>query len=588
MAASKQATPEQQWRDKYLALNEKHEQMRQQIGDRNEQLRRALVMVSLLAEGNSAPLDEKLHDVREGMRSSTLGFTSKVSDLESAIRLYEKQFEHNSEGLAKQLVAAADALLKCDLPKELISQIKQLRKDAPKALGHWQGYASQLQGWSDVLSTLADYGQGGDGPSWLQKLFKRSDANADVQADSPTTVQSKPTDEPALNSTEHQADQAQTLKSSTAPLTAPAPTPANPNGTNVGQGEPEPGFSRIAGDVAETLIGLMERLVIPERLESRSEQLQQRMNSGLHWYEFVDVLEDTSQFLLDCLGSGQEEFERFLQSLDKRLQAIQLMVTDANSSQANREQAREDLETMVRDQIADIRSVVNGLGDLGELGSSIRDHLTTIVKAMEHYQELESQREERLAEQLQVLQARLGEMEAEASQARQIIEDQKTRATQDHLTGLPNRAAYDVRLSEELLKRSRGGRSLALIIGDVDHFKRINDTYGHMAGDKVLQLISATLRKHLRKDDFIARFGGEEFVVLLPATDSDGAMKVADHLRASIEACPFNFRGERVSITMSFGVSEFRALEAPETVFERADQALYQSKETGRNRCTCG
>ena len=97
--------------------------------------------------------------------------------------------------------------------------------------------------------------------------------------------------------------------------------------------------------------------------------------------------------------------------------------------------------------------------------------------------------------------------------------------------------------------------------------------------------MATTLRKNLRGSDFIARYGGEEFVVLLPGTPADAAAAVAEKLRASIEACPFNFRGQRVTITMSFGISEFRALEAPETVFDRADKALYKAKEEGRNRC---
>ena len=100
----------------------------------------------------------------------------------------------------------------------------------------------------------------------------------------------------------------------------------------------------------------------------------------------------------------------------------------------------------------------------------------------------------------------------------------------------------------------------------------------------MLQLIASTLKKNLREADFIARYGGEEFVILLPGTPADAAAGVAEKLRTSIEACPFNFRGERVSITMSFGISEFRALESTEMVFERADKALYKAKKSGRNR----
>jgi len=554
MAVGRQASPEQQWRDKYLALQEKYEKLKHQVGIRNDQLRRGLVMVSLLAEGQSGKLDIQLEELREAMRGSTLGLSNKVSDLESHIRKFDNEYTTNAADLASNISSMAEKLCHCPLPKPMIVAIRDLRKQAPKALDSWEGYAAQLQGWSDILRQLAELGQqSGDGQSagWWNKFFGKDAESAPATTGAPVS----------------QAD-----------VTSSAQT------ESADDDRTEPGFSRISEEVADTLTGLIARLVVPERLQQRSQELQQRISNGLHWYEFVAALEDTSQFLLDCLGSGQEEFERFLQSLDKRLQAIQVMVADANSSQNDREQARDDLETMVRDQIADIRSVVNGLGDLGELGTSVLDHLTTIVKAMEHYQQIETQREERLAEQLQVLQTRLSEMEAEASQARKIIEDQKTRATLDHLTGLPNRAAYEVRLSEELLQRTRGRNSLSIIVCDVDHFKKINDTYGHIAGDKVLQLLSATLRKHLRQNDFIARYGGEEFVVLLPSTDCNEAAEVAELLRSKVEACPFNFRGQRVTITMSFGVSEFRALEAPETVFERTDKALYKAKESGRNR----
>ncbi len=550
MAITKQGPSDLQWRDKYLALNEKYDKLKRQVGSRNEQLRRGLVLVSLLAEGQSVPLDRTLADLRESMRGSTSDLNKTMNLLNGQIKEYDLSQAEHSTALAEKITAMAEKLCHCQIPKKLVNEVRSLRKAAPEALNDWQGYSRQLEGWAGVLSTLAALDEtSGDNAKdpWWKKVF-------------------------AKDRTPEEANES---------IVAPE---SGSDTISTNEDAAEPGFSTIAREVAGALNGLISRLVVPERLHQRSNELQKRLDDGLHWYEFVSVLEDTSQFLLDCLGSGQEEFERFLHSLDQRLQAIQTMVSDANSGQADREDARTSLETMVKDQIDDIRGVVSGLGDLGELGSSVREHLTTIVRAMEHYQEVESQREARLAEQLEVLQNRLSEMEAEASQARQIIEDQKKRATLDHLTGLPNRAAYEVQLGEELMKRSRGGRSLSFIICDVDHFKHINDNYGHIAGDKVLQLIASTLRKNLRDTDFIARYGGEEFVILLPGTPADAAAGVAEKLRASIEACPFNFRGERVSITMSFGISEFRALESTEMVFERADKALYKAKKSGRNR----
>lgn len=130
----------------------------------------------------------------------------------------------------------------------------------------------------------------------------------------------------------------------------------------------------------------------------------------------------------------------------------------------------------------------------------------------------------------------------------------------------------------------RYGGELLLAVLDVDLFKGINDRFGHLAGDKVLRLIAAELARRLRKTDFIARYGGEEFVVLLPSTPLDGGQQVLEALRRAVEACPFHFRGERVTITVSIGLAAFQAEEAPEQVFERADQALYRAKREGRNR----
>jgi diguanylate cyclase len=123
---------------------------------------------------------------------------------------------------------------------------------------------------------------------------------------------------------------------------------------------------------------------------------------------------------------------------------------------------------------------------------------------------------------------------------------------------------------------------------DLDHFKRINDNYGHLAGDKVLKIIANVLRKRLRPTDFIARFGGEEFVLLMPSTVPADGMKLLETLRASIEACPFHFRGEPVTVTLSIGLATFRHGEHGDVVLKRADQALYRAKNAGRNRVEPG
>ena len=533
------------WRDKYLNLIEDHEKLKRSSEQDLDNYRRGLVMVSLLAQGQASNIDASLTSLREAIRPGASGMERSMDDLERAVKHFESQNAAQAEVLLGQLNDSATKLLLCPLPRQLLKRVKQVRKQAGSELESWSGYTTQLQSWIQIVGEIATLeGFEEQKTKWWQRWFKPGNDAEEFQPEDDVTLADDPPEDGK-----------------------------------------EPGFSHIAQEVSDTLINLLSQLVIPDRLASAATGLQTRLGKGLNWYELVPLLEDTAEFLIDCLGSGQQEFERFLQSLDQRLQAIQLLVTDASVGQAEREQARKDLDTLVRDQIADIRSVVTGSGDLGELGSSVREHLTLIVRAMEKYQEDERAREQRLSEKLEMLQARLSEMEKEASQARRVIEEHKRRATHDGLTGLPNRDAYQHRLEEELARKARYGGSLTLVVADVDHFKRINDNYGHLAGDKVLQLLAKALRKSLRDVDFVGRYGGEEFVILMPETNAEEALAATEKLRTKVEASPFNFRKERVPITMSFGISEFHALENAETVFERADKALYRAKDEGRNRC---
>ncbi len=157
----------------------------------------------------------------------------------------------------------------------------------------------------------------------------------------------------------------------------------------------------------------------------------------------------------------------------------------------------------------------------------------------------------RVAERLQTgSMGKVASMEQEAAHFREHIEEQRQKALTDPLTGLPNRAGWNERLELEVARRQRYGGELLLAVLDVDHFKRINDSYGHLAGDKVLKIIAQELRKRTRKTDFLARFGGEEFVLLMPGTPLSGGQQLLETLRAAVAACPFHFKGEPLTITL--------------------------------------
>ena len=154
----------------------------------------------------------------------------------------------------------------------------------------------------------------------------------------------------------------------------------------------------------------------------------------------------------------------------------------------------------------------------------------------------------------------------------------------DSLTGLLNHTNSKERLGAELLRSSRSGNALTFALLDIDHFKEVNDTYGHPVGDRVLQSLARLMRQRLRRSDLVGRYGGEEFVVILPDTNADQAAAVLNELRLTFAALSHSAAGHRFECTFSCGFAEAVAGESPEALTCRADEALYAAKSAGRNR----
>lgn len=173
-----------------------------------------------------------------------------------------------------------------------------------------------------------------------------------------------------------------------------------------------------------------------------------------------------------------------------------------------------------------------------------------------------------------------------ALELRQSVNNTMAMAVTDDLTGLYNRRYFDRHLSVMLGKAQSQGRDMALMILDIDHFKAVNDTYGHDAGDVVLREFSARLKRNIRGIDLACRFGGEEFVVLMPDTDMAQAELVAERVRQSVAERSFEVDAtRRLSVTVSVGVSLYETeADTPESLIKRADVALYRAKREGRNR----
>lgn len=338
----------------------------------------------------------------------------------------------------------------------------------------------------------------------------------------------------------------------------------------------------------ELLIRLIEFLPIEDESKDKAEQLKENFSHGVTTEELPAALKLIAELISKMRSNvqkEQKEFERFLKTLNVRLkevdQYLQNNLTEHQESYKN----GLNLDNAVKEQVKSIGNSVSSINNLDEMETAVQSHLDQILGHIGSHRDKENDLVHRVEEKNKQLSEQLKQLESESGLLRKQVLESQNRALLDPLTQLPNRLAYDERMHQEYARWKRYNSTLIIMVWDIDFFKKVNDTYGHQAGDKVLKVVADLLRKNLRETDFVARFGGEEFVGLMPETTLGGGFKIAEKVRNSIEKLEFHYRGGDVKITISCGISLFMENDTPETAFNRADKALYQAKDQGRNRC---
>ncbi|MGD0959840.1 MAG: GGDEF domain-containing protein [Methylomonas sp.] len=327
---------------------------------------------------------------------------------------------------------------------------------------------------------------------------------------------------------------------------------------------------------------------VSQRFSKKANTLKNSTRKALTAESYKNVIDTAINLLLEI--RDYTETER--QGLDEFLSGVQLGLNQMEqqvvlAGQANRLsiENRENLNSTMHFQLDSIKDATENAQELSALKIHTANHLDRLMQQLVDHKHKEDVRQWKAQEQIDAMTQKLMELETETETLRTKLKIEHDKAMSDALTGLPNRLAYNTRVEIEVNRWKRYKTPLALAILDIDHFKRINDNYGHKAGDKTLALVGQLLSSHCRQTDFAARYGGEEFVILLPSTREEQALEMTEKIRILIQNSGFNYNGEAINLTLSGGISEFKEGDQLDDVFVRADQALYQCKQLGRNRC---
>lgn len=537
---------EENWKQKYLSSLDKLEKKEKVWQNTEALLKQGLTRVALAAEGQDNKLDNDLALLRKILRKDTdlNHLESVVNDLTQSVKhLDDKRSDKNTAQTPQELLTHwLDTL---SLPKALNARCKTLRQqiDATDELTEMEAPLRELaelvnealQHEDNAPQKQADKTEQNSGGGFFSRMFGgNTNENSNNANNQPASTQK--------------------------------PTP----------------------QISDFCIQLLDTLSLPPELTDQVENLKDKFGEGLSDRSVAPALTAIANLISAMRRQMEEEnkeLQEFLQQLGDKLKEIDQNLSGAKSSQKESVNSGRDFDAVVHAHVKDIESTVDAEPESSQLKNKIQTRLDAIRTHLDQYREAEENRQHQLEDQLEQLNTRVHGMEDEGENLRRRLQEKHEQAVRDPLTGLHNRLAYDERIVQEFARWKRYGQSMVLMMVDIDHFKKVNDTYGHKAGDKALVLIADQIRNNLRESDFLARFGGEEFVILMPETNLDAAVIAADKLLKAVEKCEFHYQNQKVSITVSGGLAQLRKDDTIESLFQRADETMYRAKEAGRNRC---
>ncbi len=304
------------------------------------------------------------------------------------------------------------------------------------------------------------------------------------------------------------------------------------------------------------------------------------------WYEYVA---GNNEALVKAIDALTKEHELFSDEINTELYNTYI----ACDQEKEIEHLRAELQKMIHESE---QHIVGATDEATRYQTRLEGHAAHLNRGLDSEKLLKvidalSSETQEMVDNNSTLQTKLTNMTQELGNLRLQLEMVQSELMIDGLTGLVNRKSFDSMLQEAARECQNSSANLCLMMIDVDHFKRINDNYGHVVGDEVLRFIAVKMKEIIKGRDIVSRYGGEEFAIILPDTPFPGALHIAEELRKTIAASKLKRKSSQQtldSVTISIGVAWYRLNEPLEEFVHRADRALYHAKRSGRNRVVDG
>jgi diguanylate cyclase len=493
-----------------------------------EVLRKAVSRTSMLAEGNDPKLDSVVRQIRQAITKGTSA--DEIQDVLNNAEPLLIQSDEIQTNRAKQVRTTLQDLIEL-LEKQENKRVPQNQKKQLEAQIrlHWQHscqWPELLKGFLSLAEkTLNQVEVDQPRSSFFKRLFNRSNSIELQNSDQDIMMQ-----------------------------------------------------------ISHTLAGLINNLSLPSYYDEDIVDLKKALLGNSNLQQLPELLDEVINFIMVAIGKNQESLTNYLNQLNKQLASINESISSSYHSQKSLSESREGFNTKLQRQVSDTSQAIQNADNLDNLKALINDRLSSISSTMTEYKTQMQEQEKHATQSITLLKNKVTRMEKDTASLRMLLQEKLAQAMTDSLTDLPNRTAYQDTMLPLCRMMQKTQKPICLAVCDIDHFKKVNDSWGHLAGDKVLRLVPKQMRSVLAKEDLIFRYGGEEFVIVFPNTTFAQATERSEAIRLAVAKTPFNVQGEPVSISISIGLAELHAQEEAESLFARADKQLYLAKEAGRNK----